>query len=198
MKSILTGHQPSKHMVCRAPGRFVYPSSHSPYFLRNWKIYPTSKYRHHQHHHHHVFLRIGKSIQLLNIILINILITIFSLDLESTSNFQSSSSTVSPLECTEADWVYRQNATSVKYFKRRKLQKGTIYQYFILYIIISFPDFKWSALVLVAVIMIMIILMMMMKAIQGGWVLAEMRSAVCEIFKRRDIAKPTRDPLIRK
>ena len=31
-----------------------------------------------------------------------------------------------------------------------------------------------------------------------SWVLAEMRSAVCEIFKRRDIAKPTRDPLIRK
>ena len=197
MKSILTGHQPSKHMVCRAPGQFVYSSSHPPYFLRNWKIYPTSKYHPHQHHHHHVFFGIGKYIQLLNIILINIIITIFSLDLESTS--KTSSSTVSPLECTEADWVYRQNATSVKYFKRRKLQKGTIYQFFILYIIISFPDFKWSALVLVAVIMMTIILMMMMmKAIQGGWVLAEMRSAVCEIFKRRDIAKPTRDPLIRK
>ena len=55
MKSILTGHQPSKHMVCRAPGQFVYPSSHPPYFLRNWKIYPASKYHPHQHHHHHIF-----------------------------------------------------------------------------------------------------------------------------------------------
>ena len=144
----------------------------------------------------HIFFGIGIYIQLLNIVTINIINTIFSLDLESTS--KTSSSTVSPLECTEADWLYRQNATSVKYFKRRKLQKGTIYQFFILYIIISFPDFKWSALVLVAVIMMMIILMMMLEATQGGWVLAEMRSAVCEIFKRRDIAKPTRDPLIRK
>ena len=79
----------------------------------------------------HIFFGIGKYIQLLNIISINIIITIFSLDLESTS--KTSSSTVSPLECTEADWVYRQNATSVKYFKRRKLQKGTIYQFFIFF-----------------------------------------------------------------
>ena len=87
MKSILTGHPPSKHMVCRVPGRFVYPSSHPPYFLRDWKIYPTSKYYHH-HHHHHIFFVFGKYIQLLNII-----ITIFSLDLESTSCSQPSSST---------------------------------------------------------------------------------------------------------
>ena len=62
MKSILTGHQPSKHMVCRAPGQFVYPSSHPPYFLRNWKIYPTSKYHPHQHHHQNVFFGIEKYI----------------------------------------------------------------------------------------------------------------------------------------
>ena len=38
MKSILTGHQPSKHMVCRAPGPFVYPSFHPPYFLWYWNL----------------------------------------------------------------------------------------------------------------------------------------------------------------
>ena len=69
MKLILTGHQPSKHMVCRAPGRFVYPSSHSPYFLWNWKIYPASKYHPHQHHHHHIFFGFGKYIELRDIII---------------------------------------------------------------------------------------------------------------------------------